>query len=96
MTLEQIRDELEQLMQDLVYGRVEYMADFMGAGVGLCPPQEALEIVFAPIRDEMLLGRTPSKEALRELDESLLQIRAAYFLAELTPIIKDLEQLLAE
>ena len=95
MTLEQIRDELEQLMRDLTYGRVEYMLDFMGAGVGLCAPQEALEIVFGPIREEMALGRTPSKETLRELDESLKQIRAAYYLAELTPVIKDLERLLA-
>ena len=96
MTLEQIRDEMETLMRDLTYGRVEYMLDFMGAGVGLCPPQEALDIVFGPIREKMFLGGTPSKEELRELAESLRQIRAAYYLAELTPIIKDLEQLLAD
>ena len=96
MTLEQIRDEMETLMRDLTYGRVEYMLDFMGAGVGLCPPQEALDIVFGPIREKMFLGGTPSKEELAELAESLKQIRAAYYLAELTPIIKDLEQFLTE
>ena len=96
MTLEQIRDKLEQLMQDLVYGRVEYMLVFMGAGVGLCPPQEALDIVFAPIREKMALGGRPSTEELHELEESLRQIRAAYYLGELTPVLQDLEQLLAE
>ncbi len=96
MTLEQIMNELEMLMQDLVYGRVEYMLDFMGAGVGLGPPQEALDMVVSPIREKMMFGRAVQAEELQELHESLLQIRAGYYLAELTPIIKDLEQLLAQ
>jgi hypothetical protein len=90
MSLEQIRDELYRIREELFYGEIEFSYDAMGFTMAFSHPAELLGDMCGDL-DTMLEYNSPVPEELEMLLGGLKEMRYSFDLVQLNTAIDGLE-----
>ena len=95
MSLNEIREELNRISEELFYGEIEFSYDAMGFTMAFTHPAELLGDMCGDL-DAMMEYNSPDREELEMLLGGLKEMRYSFDLVQLTPAIDGLESYLKD
>ena len=95
MSLNEIREELNRISEELFYGEIEFSYDAMGFTMAFTHPAELLGDMCGDL-DAMMEYNKPDREDLEMLLGGLKEMRYSFDLVQLTPAIDGLESYLKD
>ena len=95
MSLNEIREELNRISEELFYGEIEFSYDAMGFTMAFTHPAELLGDMCGDL-DAMMEYNKPGREDLEMLLGGLKEMRYSFDLVQLTPAIDGLESYLKD
>ena len=95
MSLNEIREELNRISEELFYGEIEFSYDAMGFTMAFTHPAELLGDMCGDL-DTMLEYNNPDREELEMLLGGLKEMRYSFDLVQLSPAIDSLESYLKD
>ena len=95
MSLNEIREELNRISEELFYGEIEFSYDAMGFTMAFTHPAELLGDMCGDL-DAMMEYNNPDREDLEMLLGGLKEMRYSFDLVQLTPAIDGLESYLKD
>ena len=95
MSLNEIRDELNRISEELFYGEIEFSYDAMGFTMAFTHPAELLGDMCGDL-DAMMEYGNPDREELEMLLGGLKEMRYSFDLVQLSPAIDGLESYLKD
>ena len=95
MSLNEIREELNRISEELFYGEIEFSYDAMGFTMAFTHPAELLGDMCGDL-DAMMEYGNPDREELEMLLGGLKEMRYSFDLVQLSPAIDGLESYLKD